>query len=156
MAVFLALLLLLAGGCTWHHSRQALGPDYFTTPGDDATFVSEEDSGLTLLRVATLSEPDHYAVLIERMRRRYRCASIRHLQLDLYTDDWLILEFPIVRITAICEREKRSSASGKRGSAKGEGRAVTAPASKEAGDDADAPTSSATGKGAEPPAESGE
>ena len=114
MRLPLTVLLLVASGCTWHHSRQALGPDYSTTPADKATFVSEEDSGLTLFRVATLSEPDHYAVLIERMRKRYRCAAIHHLQLDLYTDDWLILEFPIARLTAICDREKGSPRKGKK------------------------------------------
>ncbi len=101
-----------------------------TTPSDDALFVSEEDSGLTLFRVATLSEPDHYAVLIERMRRRYRCSAIHHLQLDLYTDDWLLLEFPIVRLTGICEREGGTAKGsgdkkGKKKSAKSEKKATS-------------------------------
>jgi hypothetical protein len=103
------LLLGCAAGCTWHHSRQALTNDLSKTPPDNATFVTEEDSGLTLFRFATLSEPDHYAVMLERMRRRYKCTAIRHLQLDLYTDDWILLEFPIVRLTGVCERAPGSS-----------------------------------------------
>ena len=153
MRILLALSLLAASGCTWHHSRQAIGPDYSTTPADDATFVSEEDSGLTLFRVATLSEPDHYAVLVERMRRRYRCASIHHLQLDLYTDDWLILEFPIIRITAVCERERRPRAGKKTAPDKATGTAAKTSANASAGDKSDEPVRPATGDEARAPAE---
>jgi hypothetical protein len=153
MRSLLITALLAAGGCTWHHSRQALGPDYSITPADDATFVSEEDSGLTLFRIITLSEPDHYAVLVERMRQRYRCAAIHHLQLDLYTDDWLILEFPIVRLTAICDREEADSGTGKKPRGGKEGKASKAVKSGKAPSGAAKPE---TGDEKEPPVEKGE
>lgn len=101
------LATTVLAGCTFHHSRQALDPSS-TRPSDEATFVSEEDSGLGLLGLGPgaallLSEPDHYAVLLERMRRHYRCGRIHHAQLDFYTDNWLLVTFPIARVTAICE-----------------------------------------------------
>ena len=73
-------------------------------PSSDATFVTEEDSGLMLLGVFELAEPDHYAVLLERARRRYHCQRFHHAQLDFYTDYWLIISFPISRLTLICEK----------------------------------------------------
>ncbi len=102
---FLLLLpcLLLLSGCTFAHSRQALWTAEYATPSEAATFVQEEDSGLLLLGLFQLSDADHYAVVLERMRRRHRCAKLHHAQLDYFTDHWLIVGFPIVRITAVCE-----------------------------------------------------
>lgn len=101
----LALALALAlGGCTLHHSRQALWSPRATPPSADATFITEEDSGLLILGVFQISDPDHYAVLLERARRRHNCQVIHHAQLDFYTDHWLLVGFPIARMTMICER----------------------------------------------------
>jgi hypothetical protein len=99
----MGLCLLLVVGCTTHHSKQALWTDAYQTPSPDSTFVTEEDSGLLLFGLLTITEPDHYAVLLERARRRYQCARMAHAQLDFYTDHWLIVAFPISRITVICE-----------------------------------------------------
>ena len=98
-----ALLLGLAPACTFQHSKQALSPNDAATPSDAATFVSEEDSGLSIFGLLMISEPDHYTVLIERARSRYKCSLLTHTQLDFYTDFWLLVGFPIARITAICE-----------------------------------------------------
>jgi len=103
----LAVISLLLGGCTLHHSRQALDPSS-ARPSEGATFVSEEDSGLAILGIVfggifLVSEPDHYAVLMERLRRHHRCSEVHHAQLDFYTDNWLLVTFPIARVTAICE-----------------------------------------------------
>jgi hypothetical protein len=98
----LAASLWLAAGCTFHHSKQAL-LTATDTPSPKAHFVTEEDSGLALLGLFQLSEPDHYTVLLERARRKYQCSSLRDAQLDFYTDYWLVLSFPISRITLICE-----------------------------------------------------
>ena len=100
----LALLLCAATGCTLHHSKQALGAADQPPPKPDATFVTEEDSGLMLLGAFTLTEPDHYAVLLERARRRHHCGRMHHAQLDFFTDHWLIIAFPVARMTLICER----------------------------------------------------
>lgn len=102
----LALVALssLLSGCTLHHSKQALWARDQDYPSPDATFVSEEDSGLMILGAFTLAEPDHYAVLLERARRHHRCERMHHAQLDFYTDHWLIVAFPVSRITLICER----------------------------------------------------
>jgi hypothetical protein len=100
LAVLPALLL---GGCTLPHSKQALWAGDQPQPSPNATFVTEEDSGLSLLGVFTLAEPDHYAVLLERARRHHRCARMHHAQLDFYTDHWLIVAFPVSRMTLICE-----------------------------------------------------
>ena len=104
IAARLPLLLLgLTMSCTLHHSKQALWAGEKPEPRPDATFVTEEDSGLMLFGAFNLAEPDHYAVLLERARRRHRCESMHHAQLDFYTDHWLIVAFPVSRITLICE-----------------------------------------------------
>lgn len=102
-----ALLALASGslGCTMNHSKQALWASAQPEPRADATFVTEEDSGLMLLGAFTLTEPDHYAVLLERARRRHRCQRMHHAQLDFFTDHWLIVAFPVSRMTLICERD---------------------------------------------------
>jgi hypothetical protein len=95
-------------GCTLHHSKQALSADAATgaPPPADARFVTEEDSGISIFGVFVLAEPDHYAVLLERMRRDHRCARLLYPQLDFYTDHWLLIAFPISRITSLCEPEQ--------------------------------------------------
>jgi hypothetical protein len=93
-----------ASGCTIHHSKQALWTPQQAPASSGATFVTEEDSGLSLLGVFMLAEPDHYAVLLERARQRYRCERMHHAQLDFFTDYWIIVAFPIARMTLICER----------------------------------------------------
>lgn len=98
---FLCLCSLL-GACTMPHSKQALLVDP-STPTERARFVTEEDSGVALFGILTFSEPDHYAVLLERARRAHRCARLHHAQLDYYTDHWIVLAFPISRITVVCE-----------------------------------------------------
>jgi len=105
LALLLGLVPLV--GCTLHHSKQALSPDAATSapPPADARFVTEEDSGLSIFGVFVLAEPDHYAVLLERLRRDHRCARLLHPQLDFYTDHWLLIAFPISRITSLCEPE---------------------------------------------------
>ena len=100
----LGLSLSVSTGCTFHHSKQAL-LTASQTPTEKARFVTEEDSGLALLGLFQLSEPDHYTVLLERARRRHKCGSLHDAQLDFYTDYWLVLSFPISRITLICEPE---------------------------------------------------
>ena len=95
--------LLVLSGCTLHHSKQALVAGDEPPPAPNATFVQEEDSGVSLLGLFEIAEPDHYAVLLERARRRYKCARIHHAQLDFFTDHWLPIAFPISRITAICD-----------------------------------------------------
>jgi hypothetical protein len=95
---------LLASACTIHHSKQALWTPQQQPPAPGAQFVTEEDSGLSLFGVFMLAEPDHYAVLLERARQHYRCDRMHHAQLDFFTDFWLIIAFPISRITLICER----------------------------------------------------
>ena len=108
LALVGALLLL---GCTVPHSKQALGAADTSAPSQTSVFISEEDSGLMLLGVISLSEPDHYAVLLERARRRHGCSRLRHAQLDYYTDHWLVVAFPISRVTLICERAPGSAAA---------------------------------------------
>lgn len=90
-------------GCTLHHSKQALYAADEAAPVPDATFVQEEDSGVSLLGFFQIAEPDHYAVLLERARRRYKCSRIHHAQLDFFTDHWLLIAFPISRVTAVCD-----------------------------------------------------
>ena len=92
-----------AAGCTLHHSRDALWDPGAGRPSPEATFVSEEDSGVSALGLIVISEPDHYAVLLERARARNKCARLTHPQLDFFTDHWLIVAFPIARLTAVCE-----------------------------------------------------
>ncbi len=105
-------------GCTVPHSKQALGAVDARPPSDSAVFVSEEDSGLSLFGAISLSEPDHYAVLLERARRRHGCTALRHAQLDYYSDHWLIVAFPIARVTLVCERgspsRRRATPAGSR------------------------------------------
>lgn len=103
ITVIAALCATLAG-CTLHHSKQALWAGNQPEPTPSSTFVTEEDSGLMLLGLFTLTEPDHYAVLLERARRRHRCERMHHAQLDFFTDHWLIVAFPVSRMTLICER----------------------------------------------------
>jgi len=102
-----ALLLAPLLSCTLHHSKQALSADAATgaPPPPDARFVTEEDSGLSIFGVFVLAEPDHYAVLLERLRRDQRCARLLYPQLDFYTDHWLLIAFPIARVTSLCEPE---------------------------------------------------
>lgn len=105
MKRLLVSLALACVSCTFHHSKQALWAGTEPAPRADATFVTEEDSGLMLLGVVTLTEPDHYAVLLERARRHYHCDRMHHAQLDFFTDHWLVVAFPVSRITLICERD---------------------------------------------------
>jgi hypothetical protein len=101
----------LCGGCTIHHSRQALPPhpqQDFAPPSDDARFVTEEDSGLAILGLFQLAEPDHYAVLLDRVKEQSSCGRMLYPQLDFYTDFWLLVSFPISRITLLCEPEAGS------------------------------------------------
>jgi len=104
---WLGLIALLLAGCTLYHSKQAL---YAGTPTEqpaspEARFISEEDSGLSVFGMFVLAEPDHYAVLLERMRRDHRCRRLLYPQLDFYTDHWLLIAFPISRVTSLCEPE---------------------------------------------------
>jgi hypothetical protein len=97
------LLGLAATGCTVHHSRTAIAADLSQVPPPSSRFVSEDDSGLLLFGLVSLSEPDHYAVLLERVRRKHKCARISNAQLDFYTDHWLLVAFPVARVTVVCE-----------------------------------------------------
>jgi len=101
-AVFVSLACM---NCTFHHSKQALWAGSAPAPRANATFVSSEDSGLMLFGIFTLSEPDHYAVLLERARRQFHCDRMRDAQLDFYTEYWILVSYPISRITLICERD---------------------------------------------------
>jgi hypothetical protein len=94
---------LAATGCTVHHSRTAIAADLNQVPPPSSRFVSEDDSGLLLFGLVSLSEPDHYAVLLERVRRKHKCARISNAQLDFYTDHWLLVAFPVARVTVVCE-----------------------------------------------------
>lgn len=99
---------LACASCTLHHSKQALSagpPADSEPPAPESRFVSEEDSGLSIFGVFVLAEPDHYAVLLERMRRDHRCRRLLYAQLDFYTDHWFLIAFPISRMTALCEPE---------------------------------------------------
>ncbi len=98
------LAVVVLSACTVHHSRQAVWTPHHEPPGPESTFVTEEDSGLMLLGLLQLSEPDHYAVLLERARRRHACDEMHHAQLDFYTDHWLLVAFPIARMTLVCEK----------------------------------------------------
>jgi hypothetical protein len=100
-----------SSGCTLHHSKQALWAETAVEPRSNATFVTEEDGGLMLLGAFTISEPDHYAVLLERARRRHRCERMHHAQLDFFTDHWVIVAFPVSRMTLICEHTPASTAA---------------------------------------------
>jgi len=102
---FSALLALACASCTFHHSKQALWAGAAAAPRADATFVTTEDSGLMLFGLFTLSEPDHYAVLLERARRQFHCDRMRDAQLDFYTEYWILVAYPISRITLVCERD---------------------------------------------------
>ena len=103
-SVLSLVLVCLCLGCTLPHSKAVLWPTQDEPPTNAATFVTVEDSGLALLGVFQISEPDHYAVLLERARRRYKCDALHSGQLDFYTDHWIIVAFPISRLTLVCER----------------------------------------------------
>lgn len=94
---------IVAVGCTVHHAKSALWSDPSRPPPPSSRFVTAEDSGLSLVGLLTLSEPDHYAVLLARAAELNNCGRLNHVQLDFFTDHWLIVAFPIARITAICE-----------------------------------------------------
>jgi len=102
---FALLVLLGCVGCTFSHSKQALWAGTAPAPLATATFVTTEDSGLMLFGLFTLAEPDHYAVLLERARRQFKCDRMRDAQLDFYTEHWIIVAYPISRITLLCERD---------------------------------------------------
>lgn len=99
-------LAAMAAGCTMHHSTTPIADARPIKIEPGAKFVSSDDSGLAILGLFLISEPDHYAVLIERIRRRYNCAEIHHAQLDSYSDFWFFVSFPILRITAICDQAR--------------------------------------------------
>jgi hypothetical protein len=100
-----ALIAGLGSACTLHHSKVPIPDPVPVAIPPDAKFVTSDDSGLAILGVLLVSEPDHYAVLLERIRRRYNCAKLHHAQLDFYSDIWLFVSFPIARVTAICEQQ---------------------------------------------------
>lgn len=102
-ALGLTAIIALASGCTFYHGRQAISatiPD--APPADDATFVTEEDAGFALFGLIVFSEPAHYAVLLERARRRHGCARLTHVELDFRTDHFVLVGFPIARIRGLC------------------------------------------------------
>jgi hypothetical protein len=103
----LGLALLGTTACTLSHSKQALWSPNDPPATATARFVTEEDSGLSLLGIFMLAEPDHYAVLMERARKKHKCASLHLAQLDFYTDHWIIIAFPISRLTLVCEPEAK-------------------------------------------------
>lgn len=108
--VYVVMAAVLCGACTLHHSKVPI-PDSHPVPiAPDAKFVTADDSGLAILGLLVVSEPDHYAVLLERIRRRYNCATIHHAQLDFYSDIWLFVAFPIARVTAVCDENPRAGA----------------------------------------------
>jgi len=111
LRMFGILAALALSGCTFYHSKQALSVGSSAPPAERAVFVTEEDSGLMALGLITLNEPDHYAVLLERARKRNHCQRMSHAQLDFFTDYWLIVAFPISRVTLLCERS--AGADGK-------------------------------------------
>ena len=107
----LTLAAWATSGCTLYHSKQA---DFATVRGNlepNATFVTEEDSGLSLFGAFVLAEPDHFSILMDRAQRRYNCSTLRFAQLDFYTDHWGLIAFPISRVTLICERAAERPAS---------------------------------------------
>jgi hypothetical protein len=108
----LIAILFLASSCTLYHSKIPIADTGDSEISSDAVFVTEDDSGLALLGIFVVSEPDHYSVLMERARRRYKCERLHHVQLDFYSDYWLFVGFPIARITAICEPEKTEEEKG--------------------------------------------
>ncbi len=106
LTLFLGVAL---AGCTVHHSRQALllhPRSGYETPSPDARFITEEDSGLSVLGLFVVAEPDHYSVLLERARRDHRCSKLMYPEFDFYTDHWILVAFPISRVTLVCEPER--------------------------------------------------
>ncbi len=101
-----------SGGCTVHHSRQAVGADLEHIPPGSSRFVTEDDGGLLLFGIISLSEPDHYSVLLERARRKHKCGHLAQGQLDFYTDHWLIVAFPVARLTLLCEPAQHAEHEG--------------------------------------------
>lgn len=106
LRLVLVLLCVPCVACALPHSRQAMPSNTDAPPSADARFVDEEDSGLLLFGFLRIAEADHYAALMARMRARYKCAALTYPQLDYFTDHWLVVAFPIVRVTAICEPER--------------------------------------------------
>jgi hypothetical protein len=106
LAAAFASLTLASSGCVIAHSRQAMSSNIEEVPPPKARFVQEEDSGLLLAGFIQIAEADHYAVLLARLRERHRCKRLSFPQLDYYTDHWLVVAFPIARVTAICEPEE--------------------------------------------------
>ena len=100
----LVAVAVLASSCTLYHSKIPVAGTGDSEISPDSVFVTEDDSGLALLGIFVVAEPDHYTILVERARRRYKCKKLHHVQLDFYTDYWLFVGFPIARITAICEK----------------------------------------------------
>jgi hypothetical protein len=100
-----ALIVLAASsantGCVISHSRQAMSPNLDEAPPANARFVQEEDSGLLIGGFIQVSDADHFAVLLARLRERNRCKRLSSAQLDYYTDHWVIVAFPVARVTAL-------------------------------------------------------
>ena len=111
VTLLVAAALLLCAGCTLHHSKSVLPDDYVGAINPEARFISEDDAGLAILSLLVVSEPDHYAVLLERARRK--CENLHHVQIDFYTDIWLFVSFPIVRLTAICDPPRPDAGGGR-------------------------------------------
>lgn len=111
LAAFALVAFLCQSSCTLYHSKIPITDVDDSKVSPDSVFVTEDDSGLALLGIFVISEPDHYSVLVERARRRYKCERLHHVQLDFYSDYWLFVGFPIARITAICEPMKAKDES---------------------------------------------
>ena len=103
--ISIVFAVLATASCTLHHSKQALWAPNEAPASRQARFITEEDSGVSVLGLFDLSEPDHFAVLLERARQKHRCKTVHHAQLDFFTDHWLLVAFPISRMTLICEPE---------------------------------------------------
>jgi hypothetical protein len=110
MRTSIVVAAALASGCTFYHSKQVLHDSTRAAPTRDARFVTEDDAGFALAGFLVLTEPDHYAVLLERARRQHKCATLHHVQVDYYTDHWLLVGFPVTRLTAVCEPEPEPEA----------------------------------------------
>jgi hypothetical protein len=100
------LALTTSSGCVIAHSRQAMSPNLDEAPPANARFVQEEDSGLLIGGFIQVSDADHFAVLLARLRERNRCKHLSSAQLDYYTDHWVVVAFPVARVTALCEPQE--------------------------------------------------